>query len=197
LQADRKGEIGMLRRTTLVMALVAGALLAGLAAPANAIEDDPTLVKPLQTIRPGLTVGRLGWATINSAPTPEARCERSSSGRVFPYDYPYHYWFTGVAYYGDVPGSPGFRQWTLFRYRIDGIGEIGDHNNVTMRLSEAGTPKMEVESGDDRRPGVWYEIRPTSPAYTRAGSAEAIVFDVIFDRPRRGDPRCTAITGRA
>jgi hypothetical protein len=84
-----------------------------------------------------------------------------------------------------------------FRYRIDGIGEIGDHNNVTMRLYEAGTPKLMVESGDDRRPGVWYEIRPTSPAYTRVGSAETIAFDVIFDRPRRGDPRCTAITGRA
>ena len=180
----------MLRRTTLVMGLVAGALLAGLAAPAHAIEDDPRLVKPIHINQ---TLGRF---SINSAPTPEARCQRSSGGSIF--SPPYDYEFRGVAYYGNVPGNPGFRQWTLFRYRLDGVVlDPGPSSNVTIRLYEGGTTKMEFESGDDVTAGVWHEFRPSSPVYTRGSSAETVSFNVIFDRPRRGDPSCTTITGRA
>jgi hypothetical protein len=178
----------MLRRTTLAMALVAGSLLAGLAAPAHAVEDDRALVRSAQINR---TLGGF----IISVPTPEARCGRSGGGGLF--STPYDYSFRGVAYYGTVPGNPGFRQWTLFRYRLDGaVLNPGPSSNVTVRLFEGGTTKLEVESGDNVGAGVWHEVRPSSPVYTRAGSAETITFDVIFDRPRRSDPRCTAITGR-
>ena len=72
----------MLRRTTLAMALVAGSLLAGLAAPAHAVEDDRALVRSAQINR---TLGGF----IISVPTPEARCGRSGGGGLFstPYDY--------------------------------------------------------------------------------------------------------------
>jgi hypothetical protein len=180
----------MLRRTTLAMALVAGSLLAGLAAaPAHAAEDDRAVAKSFQIGRP------LGGFVI-TLPTPEARCERSGGGGLF--STPYDYSFRGVAYYSNVPGNPGFRQWTLFRYRLDGAAlNPGPSSNVTLRLLEGGTTKLVVESGDNVNAGVWHEVRPSSPVYTRTGSAETITFDVIFDRPRRGDPRCTAITGRA
>jgi hypothetical protein len=103
----------------------------------------------------------------------------------------------GVAYSG-VPGNTGFRQWTLFRYRLDGaVLDPGPSSNVTLRLLEGGTTKLVVESGDNVNAGVWHEVRLSSPVYTRTVSAETVTFDVIFDRPRRGDPRCTAITGRA
>ncbi len=178
----------MLRRTTLLLAMVAGSLLAGLAAPAHAIEDDPRMVKPLQAYRP------LGGFVI-TVPTPEARCERSSGGNIF--SPPYHFGFAGVAYFGNVPGNSGFRQWTLFRYRLDGVPSLGAKSNVTIRLYEAGTIKLEIESPDHVTAGAWHEVRPSSPAYTRATSDVTVAFEVIFDRPLRGDPRCTAITGRA
>ena len=46
-------------------------------------------------------------------------------------------------------------------------------------------------------PGHWHYVMPNSPPITRVTSSDWIEFETIFDLARRGDPRCTARTGRA
>jgi hypothetical protein len=165
----------MLRRTTLAAILAAGALLAGLPGPGYA--DD---------------VG--------------AGCAVSGGGGFL--GIPYDYDITAIAYYGPVTNAPGLRAWTRFRYRLDGVLPPGDSSNVNIRLYEANTLKLAVDSPDDRHGRVWYEVRPASPTLTYVGapprdddvrdhrSDDVVRFEAIFDRPRRSDPSCTAITGR-
>jgi hypothetical protein len=97
--------------------------------------------------------------------------------------------------YRTVPGAPGFYRWTQFQYRLDGI-RLGDHSNVNVRLYEAGTLKFENRSPDNVDPGYWHYVMPSSPPITRVTSSDWIEFETIFDLARRGDPRCTARTGR-
>jgi len=176
----------MLRRTTLAMALVAGALLAGLVAPANASQEDRLAVPR------NATFTRV--ATTSYWFTPEGSCTRSSGGSIFTP--PYTFTVTAKAVYRTVPGAPGFYQWTQFQYRLDGI-RLGDHSNVNVRLYEAGTLKFEDRSPDNVDPGYWHYVLPSSPPITRATSSDWIEFETIFDLARRSDPRCTARTGRA
>jgi hypothetical protein len=180
----------MLRRTTLAMALAVGALLAGLAAPANASQDVRIAVPPTTA-----TLTKLAKvATTSYWFTPEGSCTRSSGGNFFTVGYDYT--VTAKAVYRPVPGAPGFYQWTQFQYKLDGI-LLGSHSNVNVRLYEAGTLKFEDRSPDNVSPGIWHYVMPTSPPITRSTSSDWIEFETIFDRARRSDPRCTARTGRA
>jgi hypothetical protein len=177
----------MLRRTTLAMALAAGALLAGLAAPANASPESRVALPPN-----GALVSKL--VTTSYWFTPEGSCSRSSGGDFFTPGYSFT--VTAKAVYRPVPGAPGYHQWTQFQYKLDGI-RLGSHSNVNVRLYEAGTLKFEDRSPDDVAPGYWHYVMPTSPPITRATSSDWIEFETIFDLARRPDPRCTARTGRA
>jgi hypothetical protein len=176
----------MLRRTTLAMALAAGALLTGLVVPANASpEDSPPVVVRNATFTQTTTTSY--WFT------PEGSCTRSSGGNFFTPGYTFT--VKAKAVYRTVPGAPGFYQWTQFQYMLDGI-RLGDHSNVNIRLYEAGTLKFENRSPDNVDPGYWHYVMPTSPPITRATSSDSLEFETIFDLARRSDPRCTARTGR-
>jgi hypothetical protein len=174
----------MRRRRTLAMTLAAGALLAGLAIPAHASQD--------------LIVGKptkVPFTIILS--TPEARCAVHSDGRVFPPSPPYDYEFTGVAYY--TSAGPAWRRWTSFRYRIDGlVTDPGNKSNVNIRVLDGTTVRMDMDSPDNRVPGVWYTVTPElGSVFTQtAGANDSVEFEAIFDQPRRGDPRCFVYTPR-
>jgi hypothetical protein len=176
----------MTRRTTLVMALAAGALLAGLAVPAHAA-GDPKLVVSRQ-----ITFHLTGQ-------TPEARCSVHGDGGLYqiPPDYGYDFEFTGIAYYTDA--GPSWRRWTSFRYRLDEpVGGLGHKNNVNIRVLDGGTVRMDMDSPDDRHPGVWYTVTPDrGSVHTQtAGNNDTVEFEAIFDRQFRSDPRCFVYTAR-
>lgn len=156
----------------LIMALVAGALFAGLVTPANADQI-------------------------------EVRCSTEIETSIPPFNLIYGE-ITGIAYYIPVANAPGLRAWSRFRYKVDGIN-IGTKNNVNIRLVEGGVQKLEIKSPDDRRRGVWYEVRPNSPVFTLVGGPEGphdhrtddvVSFEGIYDNSRRRDPRCTAYSPR-
>jgi hypothetical protein len=87
----------MLRRTILAMALVAGSLLAGLAAvPAHAAEDDRALAKSFQIGRP------LGGFVI-TLPTPRPA---ASAAVAAPLHHPYDY-SLGASPTAASPATPG------------------------------------------------------------------------------------------
>jgi hypothetical protein len=177
----------MLRRTTLIMALVAGALLAGLVAPARADQID----------LPPISAKKAVFTTATYWFTPEATCTRSSGGSIF-LNHPYEYKLTAQAVYRTVPGAPGFYRWTQFQYRLDrlGVAPLGGSSNVTFRLYEGGTLKFQDVSPDNVGPGYTQFIMPTSPPITSTTSSTWIEVEAIFDRPYSSDPRCTARAGR-
>lgn len=126
---------------------------------------------------------------------PTGTCAISGGGGLF--NNPYDFDVSGTAWYRTVPGSPGFYEWFQFAYKLDGLGVgTGDHSNASIRMHEAGTPKFENVSPNDRRLGMWYYVTPTSPVYTRTTSSVNLEFTGTFDRSRRDDPSCTARTGR-
>jgi hypothetical protein len=175
----------MTRRKTLVMALAAGALLAGLAVPAHAAAD-PKLVVPRQ-----ITFHLTGQ-------TPEARCSVHDDGGLYqiPPDYGYDFEFTGIAYYTDA--GPYWRRWTSFRYRLDGLNFLGSKSNVNIRVLDGSTVRMDMDSPDNRHEGVWYTVTPElGSVHTQtAGNNDTVEFEAIFDRSYRSDPRCTVYTAR-
>jgi hypothetical protein len=131
-----------------------------------------------------------------SASTPDAKCSVSGGGSLFN-AVPYNFDIIGRAWYRQVPGSPGFHEWFLFEYKVDQlITGGGNSNNVTLRMYEAGTPKFQDTSADDRVLGRWYSVKPASPIYTRSTSSVSFEFEGTFDRSRGDDPRCVARTGR-
>ncbi len=154
-------------------------------------EITPTQATSLRTKR--VVIGDVTRLLIPSR-TPDGTCAISGGRGLF--DTPFDFDVTGYAWYRSVPGSPGFYEWFQFQYKLDGLGVGGDHSNATIRMFEAGTPKFENVSPDDRRLGQWYYVTPTSPVYTRTTSSVNIDFTGTFDRSRRSDPSCTARTGR-
>ena len=175
----------MKRRTRLAMTLAAGALLAGLAVPAHATEFT-----------------RVGPPRIPSnfpfpGQTQEARCSVQSDGSIFPPNPPYHFEFSGIGYY--VSAGSSFRRWTSFRYQVrDAVTGLGNKSNVNIRVLDGSVTRMDMDSPDNRVPGVWYTVVPeTGSVYTlTSGRDDAVEFEAIFDRANRSDPRCFVYTPR-
>ena len=126
--------------------------------------------------------------------TPLGSCEVSVGG--FLSKPPGDFRLEGTAYYRAVPGSPGFYEWFVFKYRVLSGSDSGSHSNVTVRMFESGTPKFSDVSLDDRRYAIYYYIQPTAPIYTRTTSSSWVDFEATFDRSAAPDPHCTARTGR-
>ncbi len=155
----------MLRRTMSALALVAGLLAAGLAAPTHAA----------------------------AAQTAQVRCEVSGGGSLF--NPPYDYWIDAYATYDSVPGNPGFRQWTGYSFRLDGVVPPGDQSNVNIRLYDGNVLIFAWNSPDNIHPRVWYAVHQGGIHYTTTSAVDDVVsFQAIFDRPRRSDPNCTTRT---
>ena len=172
----------MKRRTRLAMTLAAGALLAGLAVPAHASEF--------------IKVGKPVFPVSFPGQTQEARCSVQSDGSVFPPSIPYHFEFTGIGYYTT---TGAYHRWTSFRYRVDDVVTgLGTKNNVNIRVLDGSIARMDMDSPDNRVPGVWYTVVPElGSVYTlTAGHDDTVEFEAIFDRPNRSDPRCFVYTPR-
>jgi hypothetical protein len=228
----------MFRRTTIALALVAGALCAGVAvtaqstgdrlslaatqvgtvpvkpgqftvskpvqaAPAKPVSAAPvkrtpvTVKKPDQFTTAGKTAatidkGRLTQVALTRA-TPEAKCSVAGGGLFGSYNFN----LVGRGYYRTVPGYPGFYEWYRFEYELGTLIDSGaDSNNITVRMFESGRQRFtdSTQEIDVRRFNTRYVLEPTSPIYTRTTSPVTLEFSAIFDRPRRGDPNCTAHT---
>jgi hypothetical protein len=178
----------MKRRTRLAMTLAAGALLAGLAVPAHAAGS---------TVLVGKTVTRIPININFPGQTQEARCSVHSDGGFFPPSAPYDFEFTGIGYY--TSAGPAWRRWTSFRYRLDDVVTgLGNKSNVNIRVLDGYVERMDMDSPDNRVPGVWYTVVPeTGSVYTQtAGNDDSVEFEAIFDRDNHSDPRCFVHTPR-
>jgi hypothetical protein len=75
---------------------------------------------------------------------------------------------------------------------------LGNRNNVNIRVLDGSVTRMDMDSPDNRVPGVWYTVVPeTGSVFTlTAGRDDAVEFEAIFDRANRSDPRCFVSTPR-
>jgi len=140
-------------------------------------------------------------STLLPGQTSEARCSVHGNGNLFafpPDTIGYDFEFTGIGYY--TSAGPYWRRWTSFRYRLDEpLGGPGSKNNVNIRVLDGSTVRMDMDSPDNRVPGVWYTVTPElGPVHTQIGAYadDTVEFEAIFDRTAHSDPRRFVSTSR-